>query len=104
MYIVALDVGTKLWTFQPAEFTKHVKSQLTVLQVKGVDGFSCKAFRAGKATALAAAGSNLGEFLAVGEWRSISFARYFHEESVDPNRLLAVYFEMSDNEADEEVK
>ena len=97
-FIKERDVGTNLWTYQPAEFSKRVKAQLALLRVKNGEHFTCKAFRAGKATSMAKLGSTLGEILRAGEWRSIAVQRYLDAEAIDPNKLLAAMMEASDEE------
>ena len=54
-YVKQFEVGQNMYTFQAAEFAKRMKAQLQILRVPGAEVFTCKAFRAGKATALAAA-------------------------------------------------
>ena len=58
--------------------------------------FTFKAFRAGKATALAAAGKSIGTILRVGERRSSAFLAYVDEDVVDVVQLLSLAVDNSD--------
>ena len=49
-----------------------------------------KAFRAGRATSLAAAGSPMGIILAAGEWKSSTFLQYCHANEVSISAVLDV--------------
>ena len=60
--------------------------------------FTGKVFRAGKATALAAAGASVGEILLAGEWKSRAFLRYVDEDAVDAAQLLESMLDGSDSE------
>ena len=60
--------------------------------------FTLKGFRAGKASALAAAGKSIGVILAAGEWRSKAFLRYIDEEILDAGQLLQIVADASDEE------
>ena len=69
-----------------------------MLGIPGAPSFSGKAFRAGKATALAAAGASIGQILLAGEWKSRAFLRYVDEDSVDASQLLEQTVMVSDGE------
>ena len=60
--------------------------------------YSLMAFRAGRATALAAKGVSLGDILRAGEWRSSAFLRYVDEDVVDAAQMLNRIYEVSDGE------
>ena len=57
-----------------------------------------KAWRAGRATSMAAAGDSLGKILDHGEWRSKAVLAYIDESQVDATRLLMDSLEASDRE------
>ena len=58
--------------------------------------FTLKAFRAGKATALANSGAPLGQILAAGEWKSRAVLNYVDEDVFDGAQLVARELELSD--------
>ena len=60
--------------------------------------YTFKAFRAGRATALAAAGKTVGEILTAGEWKSAAFLNYVDTDVVDQAQLLDKVVEQSDDE------
>ena len=64
------------------------------------DAYTLKAFRAGKATALAAAGKSLRVILAAGEWRSTAFLSYVDTDAVDQSQILDQTLAASDAEDD----
>ena len=66
--------------------------------VQGAQSFTLKAYRAGKATAMAAAGATVGEILQAGEWRSQAFLRYVDTDAVDEAQMLSAAVEGSDCE------
>ena len=74
---------------------------LTLLGVAKVQGYTLKAFRVGKATALAASGKSLGQILAAGEWRSFAFLSYVDTDVVDQAQLLDATLEASGDESEQ---
>ena len=71
---------------------------LAMLKVPESDAYTPKAFRAGKATALAAAGCSLGDILTAGEWRSAAFLAYIDETTLDEAAFLDNTIAESDGE------
>ena len=69
-----------------------------MLGVAGAKTFTLKAYRAGKATSMAAAGATIGQILLAGEWRSQAFLRYVDTDIVDHAQLLSAVVEGSDCE------
>ena len=61
-------------------------------------GFILKAFRAGKATALAVAGYSIGDILRAGEWSSRAFLAYIDGDAVDAAQLLQQALAASNDE------
>lgn len=80
------------------DFLCTLKKFLDLLAVDGSQSFTLKAFRAGKATALAEAGAPLGQLLAAGEWRSKAILNYVDEDVFDGAQLIATEMEHSDCE------
>ena len=71
---------------------------LTLCATADVAKFTLKAFRAGKATALAASGKSLGTILQAGEWRSSAFMSYVDTDVVDAAQILDQTLGASDEE------
>ena len=91
--------GQRLWDGTGAGFIQQVRRLLAQMGVPGAMHFSGKAFRAGKATAMAASGSSIGSILTAGEWRSAAFLSYIDETEVDAACLLHKALEDSDDDA-----
>ena len=77
---------------------KTLRRLLALLGVDGHSEFSLKAFRAGRATSLAAAGKSIGHILSAGEWRSAAFLSYIDTDAVDQAQLLDKTLDESDGE------
>ena len=90
--------GALVFGFSAYEFHSILKKFLAMLAVDGAESFTLKAFRAGKATALAEAGAPLGQLLAAGEWRSKAILNYVDEDVFDGAQLIAAEMENSDCE------
>ena len=88
-YLATLCAGQPLWPFSAAQFGSWLQRVLTLLSVEGATQFTLKAFRAGKATALAEAGCSIGDILRAGEWQSRAFLAYIDEDAVDAAQLVA---------------
>ena len=98
-YLEGIPAGQRLWTAKPAEFVSTFRRLLTLLGTPEAARFTPKAFRAGRATALAVAGKSIGHILLAGEWRLAAFLRYVNEDAVDAAQLLdAAMAESSDEE------
>lgn len=82
----------------PSDFLAVLRRYLVLVGVHGARQLSLKAFRAGKATALATGGCSVAEILLAGEWRSSVFLRYVSEERVDQAMLLQQSIDGSDAE------
>ena len=91
-------VGTKLFSYTATQFLSVLRKLLTQLSVQHSSSFTLKAFRAGKATALAISGAPLGQILAAGEWRSRAVLNYVDEDVFDGAQLVAREIELSDCE------
>ena len=82
-------VGDHLFpALTPAQALTQLKR---ILLLAGADNYSCmtfKSFRAGRASAMAAAGCTLGEILGAGDWRSMAYLRYVSEEVADAGQVL----------------
>ena len=100
-----LHVGDKLFPvflwrngFRTKSASDAIVRLLKLLAVGGAQKFSFKAFRAGKATEMAATGSTLHQILSAGEWRSAAFARYVDEDIADSAQLLRCTIDASSDE------
>ena len=82
-YLAMLQQGQPLWPFNAAHFCGWLHRVLMLLSVEGAAKVTLKAFRAGKATALAEAGFSIGEILRAGEWQSRAFLTHIDEDAVD---------------------
>ena len=71
---------------------------LAQLGVEHFEAFTLKAFRAGKATALANSGAPLGQILLAGEWKSKAVLNYVDEDVFDAAQLLRREFDQSDSD------
>ena len=91
-------VGTKLFSYTATQFLSVLRKLLTQLSAQHSSSFTLKAFRAGKATALAISGAPLGQILAAGEWRSRAVLNYVDEDVFDGAQLVAREIELSDCE------
>ena len=91
-------VGTKLFAYTATQFLNILRKLLIQLSVEHATAFTLKAFRAGKATALANSGAPLGQILAAGEWRGRAVLNYVNEDVFDGAQLVARELELSDCE------
>ena len=73
---------------------------LQLLSVPGAHDFSLKSFRAGRATALAAAGAGVAEIWAAGEWKSSAFLRYCQADELSVPALLDVVLAGDEDDLD----
>ena len=91
----------RLWEFTPDGALRQLRRLLQLLEVPRSQSYTLKAFRAGKATALATAGKSLGTILSAGEWRSAAFLSYVNEDAVDRAQILDATLAASDDDAEE---
>ena len=94
------ETASPLWELTSDQALKQLRRLLALLAVPNAQKYTLKAFRAGKATALAASGKSLGVILAVGEWRSSAFLSYVDTDAVDHAQLLDQTLAASDAEQD----
>ena len=90
----------RLWELSAAVALRQLRRLLTLMAVPNAGAFTLKAFRAGKATALAAAGKSLDIILAAGEWRPSAFLSYVDTDVVDQAQVLDQTLAASDDEAE----
>ena len=90
--------GQRLWAVTEATALSHVRRLLSQLGIGDACRYTLKAFRAGRATALAVAGCSIGDILRAGEWRSAAFLCYINEDDVDKAQLLNNALADSDGE------
>ena len=85
--------GAPLFNLTSSSFLKAVRGMLTLLGHMEADKCTLKAFRAGRATSLTAAGSPFGVILAAGEWNllhSSGTARPMRSPSLPSSRWSAL--------------
>ena len=97
-FLAQLQPTEPLWSFDSGAALKKLRRLLTLSQVPSAPEFTFKAFRAGKATALAAAGKSVGTILQAGEWRSAAFLNYVDTDVVDQAQLLDQAMVQSEDE------
>ena len=90
--------SARLWEFTAASALKQLRRVLVLLAADNAASYTLKAFRAGKATALAVSGKSLGAILAAGEWRSSAFLSYVDTDTVDHAQILNQTLEASEDE------
>ena len=93
------QLGECLWSWTSSQYLKRLKQFLLVLGFQGATALTLKAFRAGKATELAAEGKTIGQILRAGEWKSAAFLAYIDEDAVDAAQLLDTTLAQSEEEA-----
>ena len=91
--------GDILFEEKPAELMRMIKSESHVLSMEA-NNLTWKSFRVGHAIHLATTGSDLGQIMAAGEWRSAAFAAYDDPNSLDTAVFLNQTMERSHNEDD----
>ena len=87
----------RLWDFQGYDTLMKLRRTLAVLGKPEAQSMGWKAFRAGKATSLAVAGSSVGKILQMGEWKSAAVVNYVDENVLDEAPALAV---LADSDSD----
>ena len=87
---VTKNAGASLIDLTSSSFLKAVRRMLTLLGHKHANKCTLKAFRAGRATSLAAAGSPIGVILAAGELKSSAFLRYCQTDEISVSAVLEV--------------
>ena len=84
------SAGALLFDLTSSSFLKAVRRMVTLLGHKNANRCTLKAFRAGRATSLAAAGSPIGVILAAGEWKSSAFLRCCQADEISVSAVLEV--------------
>ena len=92
------DLAAPLWCFDSGAALKLLRRLLTLCHTPSAPEYTFKAFRAGRATALAAAGKTIGDILTAGEWKSAAFLSYVDTDVVDQAQLLDQVVDQSDEE------
>ncbi|CAK0831903.1 unnamed protein product, partial [Prorocentrum cordatum] len=80
-------------------FGSWLQRVLALLSVEGATQFTLKAFRAGRATALAEAGCSIGDIVCASEWQSRAFLACIDEDAADAAHLLTQALVASDQES-----
>ena len=99
LYLAGKQVAAPIWPFTPATALSAFRRMLVLVDTPQSSQFTLKAFRAGRATTLAAQGKSLGTILQAGEWRSSAFMNYVDTDIVDSAQLLTQTLALSDEEA-----
>ena len=84
------NASEPLFDLTSLSFLKDVRRMLTLLGHTEANKCTLKAFRAGRATSLAAAGPLTGIILAAGEWKSSTFLQYCQADEVSVSAVLDV--------------
>ena len=92
------DRAAPLWAFESGGALQQLRRLLTLCHAPSAPNYMFKAFRAGKATALAAAGKTVGQILTAGEWKSAALLNYVDTDVVDQAQLLDQVVDQSDEE------
>ena len=93
--------GDILFEEKPAEMMRIIKSQSYALNFDASE-LTWKSFRVGHATHLAITGTELGQIMATGEWRSAAFAAYVDPNALDAEVFLNQTMVTTDNEDEDE--
>ena len=98
MLLASRGRSQPLWSFSIEITLKTLRRFLVLTDIPQATSYTLKAFRAGKATALAAEGKSLGQILQAGEWRSSALLSYVDTDIVDQAQLLDQTLAQSDEE------
>ena len=93
-----MKAGAAVWTLTAHLVLTQLRRILAQAGASGLDHFTLKCFRAGRATQLAVDGRSLGVILQAGERRSAAFTRYIDEEKVDAATFLVQTLAESEGE------
>ena len=91
------NVGDRVFEIPSAAWLTKTRRLLALLSHTGASLCTLKGYRAGHTTSLAASGHTIGDILAAGEWRSISFLRYCHADELSVPALIVVVFEADED-------
>ena len=97
--LVGRKPGETLWNFKAHDALSRIRGSLSAIGCVGTS-MSWKAFRAGKASCLAAQGCSIGEILTAGEWKSRAFLAYVDETVIDSAAMLKESMQESEDEAE----
>ena len=103
--IAASEVGWRLWPsdYRPESMMKLLKARLLVLGHKHHAVITWRAFRAGRATYMAAAGYGLGAILIAGDWASAGVFKYMKEELADHEECMRQVLSKEEKEPEDET-
>ena len=94
-----LEVGQQLFScHNSSQYLQALRSTLQLLDVPMAANYTWKAFRAGKAAALAAQGASLQKVLQSGDWRSAAILNYADEDCWKVQSFLEQAAGLSDEE------
>ena len=78
-----MQAGAHLFHLTASQFLRRFRNLLSLLHVPGSNAFSFKAFRAGKATALAKSGCPVHVIMQMGQWNSAAMLNYVSPDALD---------------------
>ena len=87
-----------MMAYTAATALSELRRLLTLLSCPSASSFGLKAFRMGRATALAREGKPLHVILQSGEWKSAAALSYADEDDLDFGGVLAAAYTHSDEE------
>ena len=104
VHVDGLRIGERLWPadYKPEQTLKVLRARMVVLGHQHHTIVTWKAFRAGRATHMAANGFGLSAILAAGDWASAAVFRYLREESADHEETLRQVLSKELEEPEEE--
>ena len=79
----SMQAGAHLFHLTASQFLRRFRNLLSLLHVPGSNAFSFKAFRAGKATALAKSGCPVHVIMQMGQWKSAAMLNYVSPDALD---------------------
>ena len=78
-----MQQGSRVFHWSGPQAVAKLRRYLRLLKIPHASEFTLKAFRAGRATAMAAQSIGLQMILATGEWKSQTFLNYVNEERAE---------------------
>lgn len=100
---LCLEAGEWLTEMAPHQALQELRRLLQRLGVEHADLYTLKAFRASRATCMAAAGDSLAEIMLQGEWRSSALLSYVNESAVDSQRFVQALMQEDEGDNKEEL-
>ena len=98
-----LRLGEPLWQgATPSVSLSALQRALLLTQVPSPSSYAWRAIRAGRATELASVpGVSIKDIMEAGQWSSAAVLKYVRPKDVDPQALMDMVLDASDDEAEE---